>query len=297
MKKKSVIFKGVFPALVTPFDDEGKLDAEGLKNNVHRFMEAGCAGVAWSGSTGEHPLLTADERIEGIHLCREAMGPDGFVIAGAGARSTAETLVLVRDVKEAGADAALVLSPIGGTTDDGMVRHYEILSEVGLPLILYNYPAATGIDISFELFTRLIEIENVVGIKDTSGNLPLLAKIFSCFGTEDISVFTGCDDLILPAYAVGVRAVILAMANVAPKQIVAMEDHLNGGRLAEAREIYWRLANLIDVLCPADNFPAALKKALEILGLSAGAPRLPILPADEETTAEVKKALKEAGLI
>ena len=268
-----------------------------MKKNVRSLMAAGCAGVAWSGSTGEHPLLTGEERIQGVRACREAMGTKGFVIAGAGARSTAETLTLIEDVKAAGADAALVLSPIGGTSDDGMVKHFEILNEAGLPMILYNYPAATGIDISFELFTRLIEIENVVGIKDTSGNLPLLAKIFDRYGTEDISVFTGCDDLILPAYAIGVRAVILAMANIAPKQIVVMEKDLNEGRLKEAREIYWRLAPLVDAVCPAENFPAALKKAVELIGLNAGDPRLPILPADAKTAAAAEKALKDAGLL
>ena len=102
---------------------------------------------------------------------------DGYVIAGAGAQTTAAALEMVKDAKDAGADAALVLSPIGNTTDDGMVKHYETLGEVGLPLVLYNHPAATGINITLELFERLIAIPNVVGMKETSGSLPFLASI------------------------------------------------------------------------------------------------------------------------
>ena len=188
--KKSIVFKGVFPALITPFKADGSMDLEGLKENVKYYMSVGCAGVCFSGSSGEHAFLTREERIAGIKACREVIG-DGKIIAGAGAQTTAGALELVKDVKEAGADAALVLSPIGNTTADGMVKHYETLSEVGIPLVLYNHPAATGINIDIEMFDRLIQIPNVVGMKETSGSLPFLAEILRKYSTDEITLFTG----------------------------------------------------------------------------------------------------------
>ena len=196
--KKSIVFKGVFPALITPFKADGSIDLEGLKESVKYYMSVGCAGVCFSGSSGEHAFLSREERIEGIKACREVIG-NGYVIAGAGALTTAETLELVKDVKNAGADAALVLSPIGNTTADGMVKHYETLGTVGIPLLLYNHPAATGITIDIDMFDRLIQIPNVVGMKETSGSLPFLAEILRRYSTDEITLFTGCDDLTLPS--------------------------------------------------------------------------------------------------
>ncbi len=293
--KKSIVFKGVFPALITPFDKEGNIDLEALKENVKYYMSVGCAGVAFSGSSGEHAFLTREERIAGIKACKEVIG-DGYVIAGAGAQTTAAALEMVKDAKDAGADAALVLSPIGNTTDDGMVKHYETLGEVGLPLVLYNHPAATGINITLELFERLIAIPNVVGMKETSGSLPFLASILRKYSTDEITLFTGCDDLTLPSCAIGLKAIILATANVAPKQVIDIMHLVQEGKIEEAQKIYWNLAPLTSVIGDESNFPSLLKKAVEMVGHPAGDPRLPILPATEEETQAIDEALKIAGL-
>lgn len=293
--KKSIVFKGVFPALITPFKEDGSMDIEALKENVKYYMSVGCAGVCFSGSSGEHAFLTREERIEGIKACREVIG-DGKVIAGAATQTTAGTLELVKDVKEAGADAALILSPIGNTTADGMVKHFEVLNEVGIPLILYNHPAATGITIDLDMFERLIQIPNVVGMKETSGNLPFIAEILRRYSMDDITIFTGCDDLTLPSCAIGLKAIILATANVAPKQVIDIQNYVAEGKIEEAQKIYWNLAPLTSVIGDEANFPSLLKKATEMVGHAAGDPRLPVLPATAEEEAKIDAALKIAGL-
>lgn len=293
--KKSIVFKGVFPALITPFKADGSMDIEALKENVEYYMSVGCAGVCFSGSSGEHAFLTREERIEGIKACREVIG-DGKVIAGAATQTTAGTLELVKDVKEAGADAALILSPIGNTTADGMVKHFEVLNEVGIPLILYNHPAATGITIDLDMFERLIQIPNVVGMKETSGNLPFIAEILRRYSMDDITIFTGCDDLTLPSCAIGLKAIILATANVAPKQVIDIQNYVAEGKIEEAQKIYWNLAPLTSVIGDEANFPSLLKKATEMVGHAAGDPRLPVLPATAEEEAQIDEALKIAGL-
>lgn len=293
--KKSIVFKGVFPALITPFKADGSMDIEALKENVEYYMSVGCAGVCFSGSSGEHAFLTREERIEGIKACREVIG-DGKVIAGAATQTTAGTLELVKDVKEAGADAALILSPIGNTTADGMVKHFEVLNEAGIPLILYNHPAATGITIDLDMFERLIQIPNVVGMKETSGNLPFIAEILRRYSMDDITIFTGCDDLTLPSCAIGLKAIILATANVAPKQVIDIQNYVAEGKIEEAQKIYWNLAPLTSVIGDEANFPSLLKKATEMVGHAAGDPRLPVLPATAEEEAQIDEALKIAGL-
>ncbi|MBR9938554.1 dihydrodipicolinate synthase family protein [Oscillospiraceae bacterium Marseille-Q3528] len=293
--KKSIVFKGVYPALITPFKADGSMDLEGLKANVKYYMSVGCAGVAFSGSSGEHAFLTREERIAGIKACKEVIG-DGKIIAGAGAQTTAATKDLVQDAKDAGADAALVLSPIGNTDNDGMVAHFTELAKVGIPMVLYNHPAATGINIDLELFERLIAIPEVVGMKETSGSLPLAASILRKYSADDITLFTGCDDLTLPAFCVGFQAIILATANVAPKQVIEMMNLVNEGKIKEAQKIYWNLAPLTATIGDENKFPALLKKAVELLGMPAGDPRMPVLPATAEETARVEEGLKIAGL-
>jgi 4-hydroxy-tetrahydrodipicolinate synthase len=293
--KKSINFQGVFPAIITPFLADGSMDYEGLKENVAYYMSLGCAGVAFSGSSGEHAFLTREERINGVKAIKEVIG-DGKIIAGAGAQTTATTLEITKDMKEAGADAALILSPIGNADDDGVVAHFEALNEVGIPLILYNHPAATGINIDFDLFERLIAIPNVVGMKETSGNLPMLAKIMGKYSTDEISLFTGVDDLTLPSCAIGLKAIILATANVAPKQVLDIQSLVAEGKIVEAQKIYYSIADLTAVIGDENKFPALLKKATEMVGRKAGDPRLPVLPATEEETANIQAALKVAGL-
>ncbi len=296
MLKKSIEFTGVYPALMVGFKKDGTLDLEGIKSNVKYLMGQGCAGMVVNGSTGEAAALTREERVQVIKATREALGADGIIISGAGAPMTDATVELVKDAKAAGADAALLLSPIGNTTDEGIVKHYEIAAGVGLPIILYNHPAATGINITLELFDRLIQIPNIVGMKETSGSLPFLAGILRKYADTNVSIFCGCDDLILPSFAVGLKSVILATANIAPKQTIEIMNLVQAGKMAEAQRLYWNMAPLTEILGNETNFPAAIKKAMELLGHPSSDPRLPILPYAEEDVPALEEALKMAGV-
>lgn len=296
MLQKSIEFTGLYPALLTGFKSDNTVDLEGLKENVRYLMAQGCAGMCVNGSTGEAGALTREERIAVIKAAREAMGSNGKIIAGAGAPMTAATLELVQDAKDAGADAALVLSPIGNTTDEGLVKHYEAAAEIGIPIILYNHPTATGIDITIDKFDKLIQIPNVVGMKETSGSMPLLAEIFRKYGDSNISIFTGGDDLTLPALAVGAKAIILATGNVAPRQILDMMSAVETGDMKTAQKLYQSIAPLTSVIGDEYNFPAGIKKAVELLGRPSSAPRMPILPMPEDQVPELEEVLKIAGL-
>lgn len=295
--KKSVEFTGVYPAMITSMKADGSLDIEGIKINAKALMDAGCSGLCINGSTGEAGFLSRDERVQVIKAAREGMGGRGKMIVGTGANDTSVAIQLTKDAKEAGADAVLVLTPGGNTTPAGLVKHYEMIASVGLPVVLYNYPAATGTNITAEIFDLLIAIPNVIGIKESSGNLPLLAEILYKYPNAGLTLFSGCDDLILPAFAVGTKATILATANVATKQVVDCLRFVQEGKIAEAQKLYQDLTPLVKILGSEANFPSMFKKGVELLGRPAGNPRMPILPMSAEETAELKAAMKTVGLI
>lgn len=295
--KKPIEFIGVYPAMIASMKKDGSLDVDGVKVNASALVNAGCAGLCVNGSTGEAAFLTREERIQVIKASKEAIGGKGKIIAGSGAPTTSTVLQLTQDAKDAGADAALIISPVANTTTEGLVKHYEAAAEIGIPIILYNYPAATGISITCEIFDRLIAIPNVIGMKESSGNLPMLAKIMYKYRDSNLSLFSGCDDLILPSFAIGLKATILATANVATKQVIDSLKLVQEGRMAEAQKLYQDMTPLIDIFGSESNFPAHFKKGVELLGRPAGDPRMPILPMNAEETAALKKAMQGLGLI
>lgn len=296
MLKKSVEFTGLYPAMIVGFNKDDTVDLEGLKENVRYLMSVGCSGMCISGSTGEAAFLTRQERIDVIKAAKEAVG-DGKIIAGVGAQSTKLTMIYAQDALKAGADALLVLSPIGNTTPDGMVAHFKEIAKLGAPIVMYNHPAATNIFIDNDMFDRLIQIPEVIGMKETSGSMALVNEINRKYKDSNITLFTGCDDLTLPALATGFKAVILATANVAPKQVLAIMDAVNKGDLNTARTIYQSLAPLTNLIGAEPNFPAGVKKAVELLGRPSSDPRLPILPFPEEKVPELKEAMRIAGVL
>ena len=295
--KKSIEFTGVYPAMITSMKADGSLDIDGIKANAKALMDMGCSGLCLCGSTGEAAFLTREERVQVIKAAKEVLGGKGKIIAGTGSPVTSVALQFTKDAKEAGADAVLVISPIGNTSTEGLVKHYETIAEVGLPVILYNYPAATGISITADIFDRLIAIPNVIGMKESGGNIGLLAEILYKYHDSNLSLFTGADDQILPAFALGLKATILATANVAPKQAVDILRLVQEGKLAEARKIFYNIIPLVGILGAETNFPACFKKAVELLGRPAGKPRLPLLPMPEDEVPALKEAMKIAGVL
>lgn len=293
---KKLKLEGIFPAMVVSYLDNGELDIEGIKNNVRFYMDQGCAGVVCNGSTGEAVNLSREERIAVIKAAKEVIGK-GKIIAGTGAPITSAALQNTRDAKDAGADAALVITPFNAIPNrDGLIKHYKMVAEIGIPIILYNLPAHTGVEITLDIFEELIQNDNIIGIKESSGNFPFMGEIIRKYG-DDITIFTGCDDLSLQIFAMGAKAAILALANIAPGMVVDMMKDVQANRMEQARDKYYRLLPIAKAISASENFPAPVKEAVSLLGRPCGTPRMPITPVGKQESEEIREALKVAGLI
>ncbi len=292
-----VRFQGIMPAMLAPFKRNGQLDIEGIKTNAKFFVEAGCTGIVCNGSTGEAVNLSAEERVAVINATREAVGKKLIIVAGTGAPTTSAAVESTTDALKAGADAALVITPFNAIPNkNGLYRHYAEIAQVGIPVIVYNLPQHTGVEIDLGTLEKLVKLPAVVGIKESSGNLSYFAEIIRRFGT-DLTAFTGCDDLTFQAFTLGAPAAILALGNIAPKMLVQLLDLVVNGRWVEARTIYFRLLPIAQAISSSINFPAPVKEAVKLLGRPSGPPRLPTLPVDAKEATAIRKALKVARLL
>ncbi|MDI6703709.1 MAG: 4-hydroxy-tetrahydrodipicolinate synthase [bacterium] len=291
-----MMFSGCFVALVTPFSN-GKVDKEGLKSLVEFHIKEGIDGIVPCGTTGESATLSMDEHKEVVELVIEYVGGRIPVIAGAGSNNTLEALELTRFAKKAGASAVLSITPYyNKPTPSGLYEHYRtISSEVDIPIILYNIPSRTGINMSPETIKKISEIENVVGVKEASGDLKQVSEIIRLCG-EDFTVLSGDDFIILPLMAVGGKGVISATANVAPRDMTNMIKEFNKGNISEARRLHYKLLPLCKAMFIETN-PGPVKAALSMMGKISEEIRLPLVKVREDTREKIKKALIEYGLI
>lgn len=288
------MFEGIIPALVTPFKENFDVDFEGIAKNLD-YLEKHVDALVPAGTTGEAATLSYEEHIEVVrYVCEVANKP---VIAGAGSNSTREALYLAKEVERAGADAAMFVTPYYNKPNpEGLVRHYtEIVKEISIPVLVYNVPSRTGINVSPETAKKLSEIDGVAGIKEASGNLKQVAEIIR-ITSDDFAVLSGDDFLTLPILMLGGRGVISVTANVAPHIMKEMYEAYRSGNVDKAREIHYRLMPLYDALF-IDTNPIPVKKALELMGLAAGKPRLPLVELSEEKTEKLKTVLKNLDLI
>ena len=288
-------FEGVFTALVTPFRD-GAVDEAAFTALVERQIAAGVHGLVPVGTTGESATLSHDEQRRVVSLTVEVADGRVPVIAGAGSNSTAEAIELVRHAKTAGAKAALVVTPYyNRPSQEGLYAHYAAIAEaVNLPLILYNVPARTGVDLSDETVIRLSELRRVIGIKDATGDLSRAswqrAECRPVWG-----LLSGDDASALGYMAHGGHGCISVTANVAPRACARFYDACLAGRWAVALRPHERLIRLHRALF-LDASPAPTKFALAHLGLCAEDTRLPIAPCAEAARPEVLAAMEEAGI-
>lgn len=296
--KKAIKLEGIFPALVCSFTPDNKLDEEAIRENVRFCIDNGCAGVVANGSTGEAVNLSREERARVAEICVEECHPKGKkVISGCGGPTTSGTLELVTDAYKAGCDAALVITPFNNIPNKvGLLAHYHEIAKVGIPVIVYNIPSHTGVDVDLDTFEKLIQEENIIGIKESSGNLPMMAEIVRRYGSE-ITIFTGCDELTLQIFSTGATAAILALANIAPAQVCKILEDVKAQNLESARETYYKLLPIAHCISADENFPATVKEAVTQLGHRCGAPRMPIVDCSAEEKQEIHNALVYAGLI
>ncbi|ADC65435.1 dihydrodipicolinate synthase [Ferroglobus placidus DSM 10642] len=288
------MFEGVIPALVTPFKENFEVDFEGIAKNLD-YLEKYVDAVVPAGTTGEAATLSHEEHVEVIkYVCEVAKKP---VIAGAGSNSTREALFLAKEAEKAGAEAVMLVTPYYNKPNaEGLYKHYKaVAEEISIPILVYNVPSRTGINTTPDVVERLASIERVVGIKEASGNLKQVAEIIRRLGDEFI-VLSGDDFMTLPILLLGGKGVISVAANVAPKLMKEMYEAFKSGNVEKARELHYKLMPLFEALF-IDTNPIPVKKALELMGLPAGKPRLPLVELSEEKTEKLKKVLESLQLI
>ena len=290
--------EGIIPAMVTPFTPGGKLDLEGVETNARFVLDAGVAGVLCNGTTGEGVTLTRDERMVVVETTKAALCNSVPLIAASGAPSTESTIALTKDAAAAGCDAVLVVPPYyERPSHAGIVAHYAAISDaVDIPLLLYNAPQHTGYRLDSQTIAEVTERARVVGMKDASGDLLALSWLISQLG-EKISFLSGCDDLLLPSFAIGARGAIIALAAFAPALAVKVYEAWRGEAVTPLRALHYKLLRLVAGVCQEENFPAGVKEAMRQLGLSGGRPRMPILASTELEAQRIADVLVETGLL
>jgi 4-hydroxy-2-oxoglutarate aldolase len=292
------LFEGIFPPIPTPFDARGAFAADALTANLRWWSGFDLTGIVVLGSNGEAALLDEDERLEVVAVARAHTPDNRVVIAGTGAQSTRATIRLTQSAAATGADAALVLPPFyykGQMTRDVLVRHFRAVADASpIPLILYNMPACTGIDLDAETVASLAEHENVVGLKDSSGSLAKLGDIRRRT-TDDFSVLAGSAGFLLPALALGATGGVLALANIAPAACIEILRLAREGAWERAREIQLRLIPPNIAVTRRWGVPG-LKAAMDRLGLYGGPVRAPLLPLPTAEHVELERILIDAGI-
>jgi 4-hydroxy-tetrahydrodipicolinate synthase len=291
------MFKGSLVALITPMAEDGSLDAKAFQELVQWQIAEGTQGLIPVGTTGESPTLSHDEHRHVVEMCVEAAAGRVPVIAGTGSNSTEEAIELTRHAKEAGADAALIVTPYyNKPTQEGMFLHFTAIADaVDLPIIIYNIPPRSVVDMSVETMARLAKHPNIVGVKDATANLTRPLHTRAAIGPEFCQL-SGEDHTALAFLAAGGHGCISVTANIAPRLCAEMHAAWATGNFAEAIAIQDRLLPVHDAMF-CETSPGPVKHAASLLAKSSAFCRLPMAPVAESTRARVKAAMVSAGLL
>ena len=289
------MFSGSICALITPFND-GNVDENAFGNLIDWQIAEGTNGLVPMGTTGESPKLSHDEHKRVVELCIEVADRRVPVIAGAGSNSTAEAIELAEHAKKAGADAALVVTPYyNKPTQEGLYRHFEALNSVGIPIIIYNIPGRSVVDMSVATMARCAELENIIGVKDATAAVGRATEQKMACG-DDFCQLSGEDITQLGFLAQGGVGCISVTANIAPKLMADMHNAWQAGNIAEAQRINERLTPLhLDLFCEAN--PGPVKYGASLLGKCKEELRLPLVNITEESRGKVERAMRHAGLL
>ncbi|MBW9220999.1 4-hydroxy-tetrahydrodipicolinate synthase [Methanothermococcus sp. SCGC AD-155-M21] len=287
--------QGVFPAIITPFKGDN-VDYQGLEHNINFLIENGVNGIVAVGTTGESPTLTHEEHKSIIEKTIETVDGRVEVIAGTGSNSTMEAIELSQFAEDVGADALLLITPYyNKPTQEGLKRHFgEIAQSVNIPMVLYNVPSRTSVNIEPKTIKYLHEeYSNITALKEANPNLSHISEVInSC----DIDVISGNDELTLPIISLGGKGVISVVSNILPKEFVEMVDCALNGNYNKAREIHYNLFNIMKLMFVETN-PIPIKTAMNMLGMPAGNLRLPLWDMSEENKTKLRKALVEIDLL
>jgi 4-hydroxy-tetrahydrodipicolinate synthase len=292
------MFTGCGTALVTPFGRDGALDEDALRRLARRQIEAGINFLVPCGTTGENPTLTREEHLRVVGGVVEEAKPAGVpVLAGAGGYNTAEVVELAQECERLGASGILSVTPYyNKPTPEGLYQHYRaIAAKIGLPIVVYNVPGRTGLNIEPPVLKRLAEIDNVAGVKEASGNIAQIASVLERL-PERFAVLAGDDAVSLPVIALGGRGVISVVSNEIPAEMTRMIQLCLSGDFAAARELYFRYLPLMEVnFCESNPIP--VKAAMGMMGLLEPAWRLPLTPPRTDSLAKIEAVLRSVGLL
>lgn len=290
------MFAGSLVAIVTPFR-QGKVDERAFAELIEWQIAKGTNGIVPCGTTGESATLSHDEHNRLIELTVEIVNRRVPIIAGTGSNSTEEAITLTRHAKQAGVDAALLITPYyNKPTQEGLYRHYKAVAEsVDLPLVLYNIPGRTGVNMLPTTIARLSAIKTIVGVKEGSGSVQQASDIVQMCG-DRLTVLAGDDSLTLPMMAVGGKGVITVTANIMPAEMADLVKAFAEGKVEEARRLHFKLSPLFTALFYETN-PIPVKEALGYMGKIDPELRLPLCPMASDTREKLIRTLKEAALI
>ncbi|MDD1773935.1 MAG: 4-hydroxy-tetrahydrodipicolinate synthase [Methanobacterium sp.] len=294
--------EGTIVAMVTPFNIEDEVDQAGMRENIDYLIERGVEGVLAAGTTGESATITHLEQRKMMDILVDEVNGKVKAIAGAGSNSSKESLGLVKYAENAGADAALVITPYYNKPQQhGLFEHYKMLTEsTDIPIIVYNVPSRTGTDIDVETIGRVSQLDSVIGIKEANPDLDkvsMIQKKLDEYGNrDDFSIISGNDNLTLPMISLGTRGVISVVANVDPERMGNMVRYALAGDYDKAEQLHYELYNLMKVLFIESN-PVPAKEALNMMGRPAGHVRMPLAPLKDESSAKLRNVLKELELI
>ena len=292
------MLKGIFAPIPTPFVDE-EIAYDKLEENLARWGETELSGIVVLGSNGEQPYVDEDEKVELWAYTRKHFRRDKLVIAGTGCESTRATIRLTKKAADVGADAALVISPHyfkANMNENALETYYrDVADESPIPILLYNMPANTGLNMTPSLIKKLCHHPNIKGVKDSSPNIVQISEILRDV-PDDFAVFAGSASFLMPSLVMGAKGGTLALANVAPDLCARICLLVEQGNLEEARSVQKSLLRLNNLVTGKYGV-AGLKAALDLIGYFGGLPRRPILPVGEKEKEEIRSALEELNLI
>jgi 4-hydroxy-2-oxoglutarate aldolase len=299
MTKPQISLKGVFPPIPTPFDDQGKVAHQALRENLGRWNKYELAGYVILGSNGEAVYLTDDEKLRVWETARDAVPSGKLLIAGTGCESTQETIALTQKAAAAGADAALVVTPhyySGSMTPPGLLRHYAAVAAASpIPVVIYNVPKFTHVDLDAATIAQASLQPNIVGIKDSSGNIAKLSDVVR-LAEPGFQVLAGTGGFFFAGLSLGAVGGVLALANVAPRESIDIHRLHESGRWDEAAELQRQMLPVNAAVTTVYGI-AGLKAALDMLGYYGGPVRSPLLDLDQKGKSALRQTMLEAGLL
>ncbi len=291
--------KGIYIAMVTPFNSDGSLALEAHKRNIERWNRTNVKGYLVLGSTGEAVHLSYEEKVKLVEATLEVRSPDKKVFVGTGQFSTEETIKFTNEMASLGVDYALVVTPFfykSLMSSDALLRHFiKVADRSRIPVFVYNVPQYTGVNLPVDIIPRLAEHENIRGLKDSSGNIYYDSAILR-MGLESFELFVGNFTALFQSTLLGASGALLGVANVAPQETADLYEKGRSGDVETAKRIYMKLLKVNGLLVGRLG-PAGVKYGMDLLGYEGLYPRPPLLPLNDDQKMQVKEVLKEAGLM